>query len=404
VRARRLLAAGAALAACRAASVAPVAPPPGGVAIALYARAGGGYGVVDDRRWVDIDGGELVLDRIDPGAALPSLVIEPVAGGPLEVGACLRDRIAAPRISSPGAPPGAPRDAIGATRSSAPADAVLIADQVGPVLRCHVEGPPGRYLVRLLYVTPRLGYRVQHDIAMTAPDRAEVASRFAIATPAWRTRAEIALFDGAPGGEPPPREVARGSIALDGGTAVLAVPARAVAARLRRVYDGAVDPAAGTQVRDARDPRWAAESHAAVWVWLELAELAELPPGPVRAHVELAGEPIRDADVPAAGRRHSGGELRLPLWIDDALRGKRDRWTEAPGDAAITDRFVISVANRGDAAREVWIEEALRPAARRTISHAWPRAPELGRQRLRLALAVAPGAVERARFVVEYER
>jgi hypothetical protein len=216
-----------------------------GVSIALYAHQGGGaYGVVDDRRWIEVAGEALVLDHVDPGAALSSLVIEPVAGGALEIGACLRDRIPDPPPDADPVP--------GAARGFA------------PVLRCAVRAGRGRYLVRVLYVSPALGYRAQHDLAMTAPDRARVTSRFAIATPAWQARAEVTLFDGMPGTEAPPREVARGTIMLDGGVAVVAVPPREVAAQLRWIYRGAVrgdgDGEAG------RDPQ------PAVWVWLELAD------------------------------------------------------------------------------------------------------------------------------------
>jgi hypothetical protein len=145
-----------------------------------------------------------------------------------------------------------------------------------------------------------------------------------------------------------------------------------------------------------------------VWVWLELGlgerRAPRLASGPLHVHVELAGDAIRDIDVPAAGRRDGATELGLPLWIDDQLRGKRDRWTEAPDDSNISERFLVSVANRGDRAREVWIEELLRPASRRTVGHAWPAAPEINHRRLRIKLTVAPGAVERAGFAVDYER
>ena len=286
-----------------------------------------------------------------------------------------------------------------ADASPDPRDATPASDALSPVLRCAARGRPGRYLVRLLYVSGLLGYRAQHDIAATAPGRATVVSRFAIVTPAWRTRADVALFDGGVGSAP--REIARGAIELDGSTAVLATPPREVTARLRRVYDGGVRRPEGP---DPDDPRWGRESHPAVWVWLELGDLADrLAPGPVHARVELAGEPVRDIDVPAAGRRRRGAELRLPLWIDEALRGKRNRWTEAPDDRVRSDRFLLSIANLGDTPREVWIEEPLRPA-RPTITRAWPRAPELGPHRLRLPLTVAPGATERAGFAIEYER
>lgn len=367
---------------------APVAAVADGVAIALYARAGGdGYGVIDDRRWVEVAGDQLVVDRVDPGAALPSFVIEAIAGGALEVGACRRDRLAT-------------------------------------VLQCAVRARPGRYLIRLLYVSTALRYRTQHDIAMTAADRATIASRFAIATPALDTRAELTLYDGVPGSEPPPRQIARGTIALDGGTAQLAVAPRSVGARLRRIYDGAARRGDGSGSRvprryegpndyndgpDPRDPRWGRDSQPTVWVWLELADVGDtgggiLAPGPVSVHIAAPGEPARDVEVPAVARRRSGNELRLALWPDLVLVGKRDRSTEVPDDGLISDRFQIAITNRGDTAREVWIEETLRPGRRHTLGHAWPRSPELGRHHLRLRLLVAPGAVERAGFAIDTER
>jgi hypothetical protein len=354
--------------ACRAPSAAPVAAVADGVAIALYARSGSdGYSVVDDRRWVEVTGDHVVLDRVEPAAALPSLVIEPLAGGALDIGACLRER----------------------TASAA--------------LRCTVHARPGRYLIRLLYVSPQLRYRSQHEATVTEPARATLWSRFSIFTPDWHTVAEVTLYDGVPGGEPAPREIARGRIALDGRTAMLDVPRHDVAARLRRVYDGALRRNDGP---DPRDPRWGRESQSAVWVWLELPGLGDpgLAPGPVHVRVAVPGEASGEVDVPPLLRRSRGGELRLPLWVDDQLIGKRERWTEAPDDTVLSDRFAIAVTNHGDTGREVWIEEALRPGARRSLAHAWPRAPELGHHLLRLALVVAPGATERARFAIDYER
>jgi hypothetical protein len=111
------------------------------------------------------------------------------------------------------------------------------------------------------------------------------------------------------------------------------------------------------------------ESQPAVWAWLDLDHLA-LAPGPVRAHVELAGQAARDIDVPAAGRRQTPATLRLPLWIDDQLRGKRDRWIGSRADGTTTDKLAVSIANTGQTTRDVWIEETLRPARSRTIIHA----------------------------------
>src|SRR5262249_2239033 len=157
--------------------------------------------------------------------------IEPLAGGPLEVGACERDRI-------PGLPPPAPAAAAAAPRAvAAPAAPAAV---FVPQLRCTARGASGRRLVRILYVVPELDYPVTHDIAMTRTDSANVAARFSIATPAWQQRAEVALFEGMPGEQKQPREIARGTVMLDGGIALIATAPRAMPARLRRIYDGAV--------------------------------------------------------------------------------------------------------------------------------------------------------------------
>jgi hypothetical protein len=352
-----------------------------GVSIALYDPGAGGYGVIDDRRWVDVTNDALMLDRVDPRAALPSLVIEPLAGGALEIGACTRDRI-------PAAPVAAGAHVV------APVPAAF-----APMLWCAVHGVRGRHLVRVLYVVPSFTYRTGHDVAMSASDRATVASRFAIATPAWRVRAAVTLFAGAPGAEPPPREIARGIVMLDGSIALIATPPRPVTAKLRRVYEGAVRTRGEI---GAHDPRWRRDSQPAVWVWLEL-DGAALAPGPVHAHVELAGEAVRDVDVPAAGRRQAAAVVRLPLWIDDQLRGTRERRTRAPDDAALTDQLSLSVANVGDTTRDVWIEEPLRPARRRAVHRSWPSVPTVTGGVLRVRLRVPAGTVERAGFEVEYE-
>jgi hypothetical protein len=376
-----------------------------GIAIAVYALADhASYGVIDDRRWVDVAGPSLVLDHVDPRAALPSLVIEPLGGAALEIGACARDRIPGlapeadrgPAAREPDAStmPGPSSVSNGPSAASGSTTPVFT-----PLLRCAVRGAPGHRLVRVLYVVPGLEYRASHDVVMTRPDGASVTSRFSLATPVWQQRAELTLYDGMPGTQQPPREIARGPVVLDGGIAVLATPPRVVAAQLRWIYDGAVHRRGEV---GPRDPRWQRESHPAVWVWLELQAPA-LAPGPVRAHVQLPGEPIRDIDVPAPGRRTITNALAMPLWVDDQLRGRRDRWSQSRDDASLLDRFAVSIANLGASAREVWIEETLRPSRRRTVRHAWPGSAAVIKTLLRMKLTVAPGKIERGGFEVEYE-
>jgi hypothetical protein len=289
-------------------------------------------------------------------------------------------------------------------------------DRFDTSVRCTVDGAPGRHLIRILYVSTTLAYRGEHDITMTAADHATVTSRFAFQTPAWRVDpagrsesaplhmgAEVAVFDGVPGGERPPREIARGPVTLDGSVAVIAVPAQDVKAHLRRVYDGAV----ATPELPAADAAWNQQSLRAVWVWLEL-DGVHLAPGPSRVHVELPADGVRDIDVPAPGRRQadrSDAPLRLPLWPDEQLSGSRQRFADT-GDAQLAERFSLAVANLGETTREVWVEEHVRPSRQRKVERAWPpgiRVAATPDQIVRVRVEIKPHAVERLGYTIEYE-
>jgi hypothetical protein len=349
----------------------PPRPPAAGIELAIYS----GYGVIDDRRWIETDGKTIDMPRIDPGAALASLVIESSA---LQIGRCERDRV-----------PELPQK---------PGRKALPPAHFAPDVRCAVHGAPGRYLVRVLYVSSALTYTAQHDIAMIADDRATIVSRYAVATPAWQERAHAVLYDGAPGGDHLPREVAQGELSLDGSIAILADEPRDVPAHLRRIYDGAL-PSPGTQPSDAL---WGRDSGSAVWVWLELPH-ARIAPGALRVHVALAEEGTRDVDVPANGRRQDDAGVRLPLWVDERLHGLRQRFSDYAGSAQLAERVSLSVANLGDAARDVWVEEPLRPARRRWLERAWPGKLTASGDAVRTKLVIAPGRVEHVGFTVAYD-
>ncbi len=395
-------------------------PPDAGITIAIFASGSDGYAVVDDRRWIDVAGKAVLLPNIDPGAELASLVIVP-ASAALRVGQCARERIPDLRARDPLEELAEQQrerraeelrrrleGARGPTSGPQPLEAAPAAPTSGdpdpqrfvPVIRCEVTATPGRYLVRLVYVTKTLGYRANHDIDVRDPARAKVTSRFAVSTPVWRQRAELVLYDGVPGGERTPREVARGQVELDGSTSVLAVPVREVASELRRVYEGAVVTAA-----DSTDAMWAHDSVQAVWVWLELAKL-RLAPGPIRVHLELPGEGIRDLDVAPQSRKQADepdATLRLPLWVDESLRGARQRIIEYNDGVSLTERFVFGVANTGDTAREVFVVEPLRKARRKKLEKAWPQKPTPDRDTLRTKLDVRAGRMERAGYTMTYD-
>jgi len=377
-----------------------VKAPEAGISIALYARGDTTYGVVDDRRWLTVDGNTILLANIDPGAALASLVIESVVPA-LHIGQCVRERLPDPvrrdpadaqdarsvfvirRFGMPVAPPPVP-----------PRPAVEEA-RFAPLVRCAATAPHGRYLVRILYVTTRLGYRAQHELEL-AGDRAQLTSRYAIATPPWGERASLALYEGAPGGERAPVEIARGAVTLDGSTAVLATPTRDVRAALRRIYDGAV-----ISGDDTTDITWGHDSVSAVWVWLELAAL-RLAPGPVHVHLEIAGEGLRDLDIPMAQREQDDAVLRLPLWVDPQLRGTRQRLVDYNDGVMLTERLVLGVANLGDTPREVWIEEHVRRANKRRLDHPWPKKPTLLGDVVRSKVDARPGRIERTGYTLHY--
>lgn len=395
-------------------------PPDAGVTIAIYASGNDGYAVVDDRRWIDVAGNSVMLANIDPGAELASLVIMP-ASTALRVGSCARERIPDQpvrdpreelaeqqrvrraeelrrRLDGPLRPTVAPsrlRDAPPAPTSGEPDPQRFV-----PVVRCEIDAAPGRYLVRLVYVTKTLGYRAHHDIDVRDAARATITSRFAVPTPVWRQRAELVLYDGMPGGERTPREVARGQAELDGSTSVLAAGVREVASELRRVYEGAV--VTGT---DSTDAMWAHDSVQAVWVWLELADL-RLAAGPIRVHLELPGEGIRDLDIAPQNRKQADepdATLRLPLWVDESLRGSRQRIIEYNDGVSLTERLVFGVANTGDTAREVFVVEPLRKARRKKLDNAWPNKPTPDRDTLRTRLDVRAGRMERAGYTMTYD-
>lgn len=361
---------------------APSATPAAGIAIALYQQGEDSFAVVDDRRLLDVRDGAVVIDRLDPGVALPTLVIEPLGGAPLAIGACTRGAVL---------PSERDRDRGGLVERDAEEPAPATG---ASTVRCTVRGSVGPHLVRVLYVSRTLGYRAEHAITMTRADLARVTTRYAIATPSWGGRADVTLYDGAPGGERAPVAVSRGSIVLDGTTATLTAPARDVRARLRRIYDGERNFGGDVESEESA-------AQAAVWVWLELA-LTQLAPGTVRAAIDVPGEGAHEVEVPADGREQGARWLRLAVWADPALRGARIRRQVGRADVDLAEWFALTITNVSDEPREVWLEQRLHAARRRSVLAAEPAAPVLGGDRARSKVLLGPRQQRRVTYTITY--
>jgi hypothetical protein len=366
------------------------------VAIAIYADGEIGFGVVDDRRRVTIANGTLVLDRIHPEAALPSLVIES-ADPSLVIGACMRQRSDTPdsltqlALRKPGKRVGSDADEMLVTPAS---------DVLSPQVRCSATGASGVHLVRVLYVAPAFRYRATHDVAMKQADRATITTHFTIPTPAWQMSADVTLFERLPGGEDPPKQIAAGTIKLDGSAATLALPARSTTARVLTVFDGGVRD----DVTPMTDPSWNRESKRAVWTMLELDD-RDLIQGVARVHLALPGQNPQDLVIAATDRERIGKQtLRLPLQVVHILSGFRRHWFEQLGDGHFAQRFELSVTNVDIAPREVWIEERLRPVRGRKLLRSWPTTFAIEKHAIRVKVVVPPNKTERIGFTVEYPR
>ena len=113
----------------------PTPPDALGVTIAVYGGASA-YAVVDERRWLVLDGDALTLDHVDPDAELATLWIEVLDDPRVAIDRCARPELAVtPRA--------------GAIRQRRRARARR--DLAGRA--CRVTGGRGRHLVRVAYIT-----------------------------------------------------------------------------------------------------------------------------------------------------------------------------------------------------------------------------------------------------------
>jgi hypothetical protein len=368
--------------------------PDAGISIALYRQGDTAYGIVDDRRVIDIDTDRVLLANIDPGAALASLVIE-TGSADLRIGPCTRQRL--PDTVAPTDDADRPEihhenPPVTELRVPPPREPVITRTlRYAPVVECAAHGKRGRYPVRIIYVSDALAYRVQHQIALGDPATATIDSRFVLQTPPWHTSASVVVFDGIPGGARPPRDVAHGTLTLDGGTSVVLAPARDVHASVRYI------------VRQSGP----GDAHAAaVWATLELPGIT-LAPGPIHLHVTLDGDdrwiatttPDDDESDESAGE---SSPLRLPMWIDDRLRVERHRVAiEDTGDGThLVELVDVKVTNTGSVPGDVLMFEHVRKSKHRRIENAHPTKPFTRGDTIITKLAVMPGRTARATYVL----
>jgi hypothetical protein len=202
-----------------------------------------------------------------------------------------------------------------------------------------------------------------------------------------------------PGTGDPPKPLARGTLALDGATSILTNPGRSVTARIRRIYDGAVREPDLLPV----DPGWGRGSRRAVFVVLEL-DNTQLPVGVLEIHAGLPDEPARDVVVSEPDRELVGTTLRVPLWIDDTLFGVRRNDVDSfpgPRGRVIQQRLQLSVSSTAETARDVWVEERLRPFKRDV--RGTPTKPVIDGDFARIKLTVPPHGTERVSYTIRYD-
>jgi hypothetical protein len=397
--------------------------------------------VVEQRRWVEVGADRtLEIDRIDDGADLATLVIEPL-GGTLVLGRCGRDSVLQALRGAPAAWVGrvveievAGGRTIAGTIVGVEDRHVVIAGPDGKttvvrfeawralrvaggdsVVRCAVAAGTGRQLVRVVHATTAFGFEAEHTIRarLGADDKGEVeiVARFTVETPPWQVPADVTIFDGLPGAARSPRQVFRGPITLSGDPVVVSGPTLTAPARIEAVYRA--DPNQLHGGDGPRDPGWrmgATFGDVHDWLELDIGD-APLPPGGMMVEVARAGEPPQLVTItddalelpdPEAARPTP---TRIRLWAAPDLKGGRNKVqvSSSSDNASLIESVVLSISNGGERPREVVVEEELRPHRKHlTVVRPFPKKPALRENLLRLRLTVPPGAT-RAGYILDYD-
>jgi len=114
-----------------------------------------------------------------------------------------------------------------------------------------------------------------------------------------------------------------------------------------------------------------------------------------------------DGEVAPTGAAAPARVVRVALEVDPDLVGFRRKRGRDPDGSMIIDDVAFSVANRGDTARSVVVEEELRDVARPTViferlADGHGGTGQLLRDRWRTTLTLAPGELIQGQFVLKY--
>jgi len=271
-----------------------------------------------------------------------------------------------------------------------------------PILRCEIESRrPGRHLVRVTYATTGVAWAAAHTIAAPRAESIELATAYTITAGALSSPrvAQVQLVLGLPGDSAPPETVWRGEATIGGGTVRVTAAPVSRRARLDRVFRGAEEDPAG----NPRRVDWREGSVSSVWRELAFERAPGDAPGPVRVAVrDEAGVRWIDGEIPPrpAGEG-GGGAVRVPLAVEPALVGYRRRLGRELATRVMVDEVTYSVANRGDTAVVVLVEEPLRGLVRPTVLHE-THPGELLRDRWRATLEVPAGGIAQGSVVLQY--
>jgi hypothetical protein len=97
-----------------------------------------------------------------------------------------------------------------------------------------------------------------------------------------------------------------------------------------------------------------------------------------------------------------GSKVRFRLWVVGEIRGSRSKIMLGGDREGLAEELVFLLWMVDGVAREVVIEEELRPARRRRVMKAWPVAPTVHGGVLRSRVRVEPQKKVQTGYVVEY--